>query len=85
MSESDESFVCPLNLCKAGTEVRIKRLCVADTVATQLREMGFCEDQEVRLVSRHVNVICQVCNARLGLSAELAQSILVEPVGSTPA
>ena len=42
--------------------------------------MGFCEEQEIRLVSRHVNVICQVCNARLGLSRQLAESILVEPL-----
>jgi hypothetical protein len=48
-----------------------------------LRELGFCEEQQVRLVSKHVNVICQVCNARLGLSHELAEAILVEPLSST--
>ena len=37
--------------------------------------MGFCEEQDVRLVSTQVNVIC---NARLGLSHKLAEAILVE-------
>jgi len=73
-------FVCPLNLVKAGTAVRIKRLCVANEVATRLREMGFCEDAVVRLVTSSANIICLVCSARLALSEQLAQSILVEPI-----
>jgi Fe2+ transport system protein FeoA len=72
--------LCPLNQVKAGTAVRIKQLVAAPEVSHRLREMGFCEEQQVKLVSRHVNVICQVCQARVGLSAELAESILVEPL-----
>jgi hypothetical protein len=45
-----------------------------------LRELGFCEDQQVKLVSRQANVICQVCHARVGLSSELAEAILVQPL-----
>ena len=72
--------LCPLNQVKAGTAVRIKQLVAAPEVSHRLREMGFCEEQQVKLVSRHVNVICQVCQARVGLSSELAESILVEPL-----
>ena len=72
--------LCPLNQLKAGTSARIKQLAASPEVSHRLREMGFCEEQEIRLVSRHVNVICQVCNARLGLSRQLAESILVEPL-----
>jgi Fe2+ transport system protein FeoA len=72
--------LCPLNQVRAGAAVRVKQLTTAPEVTARLREMGFCEEQEVRLVSRHVNVICQVCNARLGLSHELAGRILVEPL-----
>jgi len=72
------SELCPLNRVKAGTAVRIKRLDASPEVSHRLREMGFCEEQDVRLVSRHVNIICQVCNARLALSSELAGSIFVE-------
>lgn len=70
--------LCPLNQVKAGTSVRIKQLVAAPEVSHRLREMGFCEEQQVRLVSRQANVICQVCHARVGLSAELAETILVE-------
>ena len=49
--------------------------------------MGFCEDQQIKLVSRHTNIICQVCNARLGISEQLADNILVEflPASRKPA
>lgn len=60
--------------------MRIKRLEAAPEVNHRLREMGFCEDQRIQLVSRQVNFICRVCNARLGISAQLAEAILVEPL-----
>jgi len=49
-------------------------------MTSRLRELGFCEEQQIKLVSRHANLICQVCNARLGISPELAEAILVEPI-----
>ena len=72
--------LCPLNQIQAGATARIKHLAAAPEVTHRLREMGFCEEQEVRLVSCHTNVICQICNARLGISSELAESILVQPL-----
>jgi Fe2+ transport system protein FeoA len=63
----------------AGVAVRIKQLSAAPEVTHRLREMGFCEEQKVKLLSRHGNIICQVCNARLGISAQLAETIMVEP------
>src|SRR5947209_7645058 len=59
--------LCPLNRIKAGVAVRIKRLCASPQVATRLRELGFCEDQIVRLLTAHSNIICMVCDARLAL------------------
>jgi Fe2+ transport system protein FeoA len=47
-----------------------------------LRELGFCEERRIRLLARDSNFICQVCNARLGISQELADAILVEPVSA---
>ena len=44
----------------------------------RLREMGFCEEQQIKLLSRDGNLICQVCNARLGISEQVAEAILVE-------
>ena len=75
-----QPFICPLSQVLAGTDVRIKRLSAPAEVAHRLRELGFCEDQIIKLLSHDSNVICQVCNARLGLSAELAEIIFVEPL-----
>ncbi len=70
--------LCPLNRVRAGMAVRIKQLCATPEVTDRLRELGFCEDRIVKLLTGHSNIICLVCNARLALSAHLAQSILVE-------
>ena len=72
--------LCPLNRVKAGMAVRIKQLCAAPEVAQRLREVGFGEEQIVKLLISQANIICLVCNARLAISAQLAQIILVEPV-----
>ncbi len=45
----------------------------------RLREMSLGEEQRIKLLSSKANVICQVCNARLALSEQLARAILVEP------
>jgi hypothetical protein len=42
--------------------------------------MGFCEQQQIRLLTQERTMICQVCNARLGISSRLADAILVEPI-----
>jgi hypothetical protein len=38
------------------------------------------EEKTIKLISCGSNFICQVCEARLGLSESLADSILVEAV-----
>jgi Fe2+ transport system protein FeoA len=72
--------LCPLSGVRAGVAVRIKRLCAAPEVQHRLRELGFCEDQIIRLLTSRTNFICQVCNARLAISESVARLILVEPV-----
>ena len=72
--------VCPLSRVKAGAVVCIKHLTTTPEVTNRLRELGFCEQQRIRLLTRHSNFICQVCNARLAISEKLADSIMVEPV-----
>lgn len=79
-SECRQPFICPLSAVRAGTSVRIKQLAAPPEVKHRLREMGFCEEQKIRLLAQHTNVICQVCNVRLGISSQLAQRILVEPL-----
>jgi Fe2+ transport system protein FeoA len=77
--------VCPLSRVEAGTVVCIKQLSTAPDVAQRLRELGFGEEQIIKLLTRESGFICQVCNARMGISEKLAESILVEalPAGAT--
>jgi len=79
-TDERDCSLCPLNRVKAGVEVRIKQLCAAPEVATRLREIGFGEEQIVKLITSHANIICLVCNARMAISVRLAQGILVEPL-----
>ena len=77
--------VCPLSRVQTRAVVCIKQLATAPEVTDRLREMGFCEEQQIKLVARDSNFICLVCNARLGISVELADSILVEAVAGATA
>jgi len=70
---------CTLNRVKAGILVRIKQLCPNEETAQRLREIGLGEEQLIQLLTCHTNIICQVCSARLAISPQLAEAILVEP------
>ena len=72
--------ICPLSRVKAGTTVCVRELAAAPDVKDRLREIGFGEAQKIRLLTSEANIICQVCNARVAISQELAEAILVEPV-----
>ncbi len=72
--------VCPLSQVKAGIAVRIKQLCGTPELQTRLRELGLGEDRIIKLLTSQTNFICQVCNARLAISQQLASLILVEPL-----
>ena len=74
---------CPLSHVPEGCTVCIKELTTTPDVSNRLREMGFGEEKHVRLVSHATSVICQVCNARLGISRELAERIMVQPLTGT--
>ncbi len=75
-----QPFLCPLSNVDTGVAVRIKQLSASPEVTHRLREMGFCEEQKIKLLSRQSSLICQVCHARIGISSRLAEKILVEPL-----
>jgi Fe2+ transport system protein FeoA len=77
--------VCPLSRVQAGAVVCIKRLSTAPELSERLRELGFCEEQRIKLLAGKSNFICQVCNARLAISRQLADSIMVEAAPPPPA
>jgi Fe2+ transport system protein FeoA len=79
-TESARCEVCPLSRVKAGMAVRIRELCASPEMQNRLREIGFCEDQIIRLLTSQTNFICQVCNSRLAISEQLAKLIMVEPL-----
>ena len=78
--EETRCEVCPLSRVKAGVAVRIRQLCAAPEVQSRLRELGFCEDHIIKLLTSQANFICQVCNTRLAISEQLAKIIMVEPL-----
>jgi len=76
------TITCPLSHVPEGCTVCIKELATTPDVSTRLREMGFGEEKHVRLVSHATSIICQVCNARLGISRQLAEQIMVQPLNN---
>jgi Fe2+ transport system protein FeoA len=77
--------VCPLSRVQAGTTVCIKHLSTEPELRDRLRELGLCEDQLIKVLACKSTFICQVCNARFGISEKLAESILVEAVPGSKA
>jgi high-affinity iron transporter len=71
--------VCPLSRVPVGATVCVQSFAASPEIRAQLRALGLCEKQEVKLLSREGNFLCQVCDAKLDLNAELAEAILVEP------
>lgn len=63
-----------------GKHVRIRHLHSSPEVCNRLREMGFCENALVRCVAKAHNIICEVCNSRVGLNEEIAGTIVVSPI-----
>jgi Fe2+ transport system protein FeoA len=80
LREEPQCELCPLSRVQAGVAVRIKQLCAAPELQNRLRELGLGEEQIIKLLTSHTNFICQVCNARLAISQQLAQLIMVEPL-----
>jgi Fe2+ transport system protein FeoA len=76
--------LCPLSQVDAGALVCIKRLAASPEVSSRLRELGLGEEQRIKLVSRNASLICQVCNARVGISQSLADNILVQTLPGDP-
>lgn len=76
--------LCRLSRCRAGTVAIVRQLTATPEVNQRLREMGFGETQRIKVLQGSSNLLCQVCNARLGLSARLAEQIWVEPIHPLP-
>lgn len=77
MTTLSHSIGRPLAETRPGSTVRVLRLEGQEPVCARLREMGFCEQAEVRVLNSNASVVCQVCGSRVGLSRGLAAAIVV--------
>ncbi len=67
-----------LNQVKVGCDVQIRIL--SGPGCDRLRDMGFCEELQLRKLTSGRNMICSICGTRLAISKELAEQVLVSPV-----
>ncbi len=74
--------ITPLSEAEAGPVLSVERLEGSSALCHRLREVGFCEKAEIRLLSRGGQMICSVCGTRLALSRKLAKNIWVKPAAS---
>ncbi len=68
-----------LNQVSVGCDVRIQVL--SGPGCERLRDLGFCEQLQVRKLAGGRNLICSICGTRMAISRELAEQVLVSPVG----
>jgi ferrous iron transport protein A len=68
-----------LNQVGVGCDVQIRVL--SGPGCERLRDLGFCEELKLRKLAGGRNLICSICGTRMAISRELAEQVLVSPVG----
>ncbi|MES2476247.1 MAG: FeoA family protein [Verrucomicrobiota bacterium] len=68
-----------LNQAKVGCDMQIRLL--SGPGCDRLRDLGFCEQLQVRKIAGGRNLICSICGTRMAISRELAEQVLVSPMG----
>ncbi|MBC7980587.1 MAG: ferrous iron transport protein A [Armatimonadetes bacterium] len=67
-----------LNQIGLNCDVRISGL--VGPGCDRLRDLGFCEQMQLRKLSNGRNLVCSLCGARMAISRELAEQVLVAPL-----
>lgn len=67
-----------LNQARVGCDLRIQG--VNGPACDRLRDLGFCEQLQVRKLANGRNLICSVCGTRLAISRDLAEQVMVAPL-----
>ncbi len=78
MENQNSDNLVSLHEAKTGQRVRVQRLSGQPGLCHRLREMGFCEYAEVKVLNKGGAMLCQVCNSKVCLSRQLAESIWVD-------
>lgn len=78
MENQNTENLISLHEVKPGQRVRVHRLSGQPGLCHRLREMGFCEYAEVKILNKGGAMLCQVCNSKVCLSRQLAETIWVD-------
>jgi Fe2+ transport system protein FeoA len=65
-----------LNQARVGCDLQIHLL--SGPSCDRLRDMGFCEQSQVRKLAGGRNLLCSVCGTRMAISSDLAEQVLVK-------
>ena len=77
-AELEFDSVMTLNQVGVGCDVTIRQL--SGPGCDRLRDLGFCEQLQVRKLAGGRNLICSVCGTRMAISRELAEQVVVAPL-----
>lgn len=69
-----------LNQVKVGCDVLIRVL--SGPGCDRLRDLGFCEQLQLRKLTSGRNMICSICGTRMAISKDLAEQVYVVPIVS---
>ena len=78
-STAESGQAMTLNQAGVGCDLRIEVL--SGPGCERLRELGFCEQSQLRKLAGGRNLICSMCGTRLAISRELAEQVLVRAAG----
>jgi Fe2+ transport system protein FeoA len=67
-----------LNQVGVGCDVMIRM--ISGPGCDRLRDLGFCEQLQVRKLANGRNLICSVCGTRMAISRDLADQVIVAPM-----
>ena len=67
-----------LNQAGVGCDMQIRVL--SGPGCDRLRDLGFCEQLQVRKLAHGRNLICSVCGTKMAISKDLADQVIVEPI-----
>lgn len=67
-----------LNEVGLNCDVRISG--ISGPACDRLRDLGFCEQMQLRKLSNGCNLVCSLCGARMAISRDLAEQVFVSPL-----
>jgi ferrous iron transport protein A len=67
-----------LSRARVGCDLRIRM--VEGPACGRLRDMGFCEQLQVRKLADGRILVCTLCGVRMAISRDLAEQVWVEAV-----